>query len=60
MRLTATLLLAAFALPLTAAASPDCYKDRNDFSLDVDEKTGDRAFADMAYDKCVENNCTPS
>lgn len=50
-RLTAVLLLAAFAFPLAVSASPDCYKDCNDFSLDVYEKTGDRAFADQAYDK---------
>ena len=47
-RLGAMLVLMALAVPLAASASPDCYKDCNTFSLDVYDKTGDRAFADAA------------
>ena len=59
-RLVTMMVLTALAVPFAAHANPDCYKDCNDFSLDVYEKTGDRAFADMAFDKCVANNCTQS
>lgn len=55
-RLTAVLLLAAFAFPLAAAAD-DCHDYCNGLSLDVLEGTGNRALADLVYDECVEEQC---